>query len=104
MKLKSDTPMKSLVLALAISVTAIGLSQKAEAGMGGHGGFRGDFSRGYDFDRGHDFDHGRDFSRGSQREYSWNHSYWRSHRFGYWNNHRGYWSYRDHQHVFIDVD
>jgi hypothetical protein len=91
MKLNSNTPMKSLVLALAISVTAIGMSQKAEAGMGGHGGFGG----------GHDFDRGRHFGRG---EYSWNHPYWRSHRFGYWNNHRGYWSYRDHQHVFIDVD
>ena len=54
-KLKSNKPIKSLVLVLALSVTAIGAVQNAEAGPGGHGGFHGDF------DHGRDLDHGRDF-------------------------------------------
>jgi hypothetical protein len=87
-KLKSNTPIKSLVLVLALSVTAIGAAQNAEAGPGGHGGFHGDF------------DHGRDF----HGEYYWNHPYWHSHWFGYWHNQRGYWTYRHGEHVFIDID
>jgi len=98
MKLKLNMQMKSLIMALAVFGTAIGLSQTAEAGMRGHGEFHHDFDR----DSSRDFD--RDSSWESHRDYSWDHPFWRSHHFGYWHNHRGYWSYRDGQHVFIIVE
>jgi hypothetical protein len=64
-----------------------------------------DSHRDFDRDSHRDFDRNshRDFGRGSHREFSWNHPYSRFHRFGYWHNHRGYWSMRDRQHVFIGV-
>src|SRR5271166_4189043 len=90
MKLKLNMQMKSLIMALAVFGTAIGLSQTAEAGMRRHGEFHHDFDRdsSRDFDRNSSRDFDRDSSRESHRDFSWDHPFWRSHHFGYWHNHR----------------
>lgn len=36
--------------------------------------------------------------------YNYNHAYWRSHKYGYWNGQRGYWNYVNGRHVFIVVN
>jgi hypothetical protein len=34
-------------------------------------------------------------------EYNWDHPYWHHHQYGYWHHHRGYWVYRNGEHIFI---
>jgi hypothetical protein len=36
--------------------------------------------------------------------YNYNHAYWRSHKYGYWNGQRGYWNYVNGRHVFVVVN
>jgi hypothetical protein len=36
--------------------------------------------------------------------YNWNHAYWHSHKYGYWNGHRGYWHVVHGDHVFVVVE
>jgi hypothetical protein len=38
-----------------------------------------------------------------RRDHDWNDEYWRENHYGYWHGERGYWQYRDHKHVFIQV-
>jgi len=48
----------------------------------------------------------RSFPRARLRppNYNWNHGYWKVHRYGYWNHHRGYWTVRHGRHIFISRD
>jgi hypothetical protein len=36
--------------------------------------------------------------------YNWNHAYWHSHKYGYWNGRRGYWHVVNGKHVFVVVN
>jgi hypothetical protein len=35
--------------------------------------------------------------------YNWDHAYWHSHKYGYWNGQRGYWRVTGGKHVFVVV-
>jgi hypothetical protein len=35
--------------------------------------------------------------------YNWDHAYWHSHKYGYWNGQRGYWHVVNGRHVFVVV-
>jgi hypothetical protein len=65
--------MKSLVLALALFGTVIGQSQKADA------------------------------ATVIYKNCNWNDPYWHTHKYGYWNDQKGYWRIKNGRHVFVVV-
>ena len=90
--------MKTLALALALFGATIGVPQKAAAKSG-------EFRESHrNYDRNYYRDYHGDYRQEYDQDYDWDHPYWRSHRYGFWHHHRGYWDYRDHRHIFIDVD
>jgi hypothetical protein len=36
--------------------------------------------------------------------YNWDHVYWHSHKYGYWNGQHGYWHVVNGRHVFVVVN
>ena len=97
-KSKSLMEMKTVALALALFGATIGVPQKAAAKSG-------EFRQSHrDYDRNYHRDYHGDYRQEYDQNYDWDHPYWRSHRYGFWHHHRGYWDYRDHRHIFIDVD
>jgi hypothetical protein len=36
--------------------------------------------------------------------YNWDHVYWHSHKYGYWNGQHGYWHVVNGKHVFVVVN
>jgi hypothetical protein len=95
-KLRGEINMKNLILALALFGSAIGIAQSAKA----ESGRRGDH---HDSDH-REYNHYQEYDRDDYHEYNWDHSYWDHHHFGYCHHHRGYWTYRGGQHIFINVD
>ncbi|HYY28656.1 MAG TPA: hypothetical protein VE860_11955 [Chthoniobacterales bacterium] len=77
--------MKTLFLVLAF-VTLIGGSLAAKA------------------DEHHDWDHDHyDYDHWDHHDHYWNDRYWHEHQYGFWHGYPGYWSYRHHSHVFIQI-
>ena len=73
--------MKRLALALAFVGTVIGGAQNADAATVVR----------------------TPYGTAVRTNYNWNHPYWRTHRYGYWNGRRGYWAVRNGRHVFVVV-
>ena len=96
--------MKSSILALALFAGVIGVTQSTKAESRGREDHYNSGYRGYDHHEDYYSGDHRDYDRDHYREYNWDNSYWSHHHFGYWHNHRGYWTYRDGQHIFISVD
>lgn len=90
--------MKSSILALVFLAGILGTSQstKADERSGDHHSF------GHHDEYDSDYHHGYD--RDYYRDYSWDDPYWYHNHYGYWHHHRGYWTYRGHDHIFINVD
>jgi hypothetical protein len=96
--------MKSSIFALALFAGVIGITQSSQAGSERRGNHGDSDYREYNHYREYYSDDHRDYDRDHRREYNWDDSYWYHHHFGYWHNHRGYWTYRDGEHIFISVD
>jgi hypothetical protein len=73
--------MKPLILTLALFATVIGAPQITNAAEVVHG------------------------TRGTavHTNYNYDHVYWHTHKYGYWNNQRGYWHVVNGRHVFVVV-
>jgi hypothetical protein len=73
--------MKPLILTLALFAAVIGAPQKSNAAEVVHS------------------------ARGTavHTNYNYDHVYWHTHKYGYWNNQRGYWHVVNGRHVFVVV-
>jgi hypothetical protein len=97
--LVSGVGMKSSIFALTLFAGVIGISQNSQAGSERRGDHGDSDHREYDHYRGYDSDHRWDYDR----DYNWDDYYWHDRHFGYWRHHRGYWTYRGGEHIFINV-
>jgi hypothetical protein len=89
--------MKSLILALALFASTIGIAQITKAGTGGREVEHSDGDH-----RDHDGDYrDRDWD---YTEYFWDNPYWHHRRYGFWHHHWGYWMYRNGEHFFYPLD
>jgi hypothetical protein len=81
--------MKPLILPLALFAAVIGAPQKSKAAEVVHG------ARGTAVRTGN--------GTAVHTNYNYGHVYWRTHKYGYWNNQRGYWHVVNGRHVFVVV-